>query len=118
MVFKRSTLQHNLVSTNKETYLRIVQLRLSNARLAAGLTQEETADLADLPVRTYQGLEGVRDPRSFNPTLLTLRSVARAVNISLCDLTQDPSSEELQTLESTLKNRIPRRAARPTKPNS
>jgi transcriptional regulator with XRE-family HTH domain len=83
-------------------FLRVVRMRLSNARRKIGLTQEEAADRAQLPVRTYQGLEGIRDGRSFNPTLLTL-TVSNAVGIELGKLIEPPTIEDLRELEKTSK---------------
>lgn len=85
-----------------EQFLQIIQMRLGKARREAGLTQEEAADRAALPVRTYQGLEGIRGKRSFNPTLLTLYAVSKAVNLELEKLIEQPSLEEIQVLEIIL----------------
>lgn len=87
-------------------------MRLSDARRRAGLTQEQAADASNLPVRTYQGLEGVRDGRPFNPTLMTLRAVAQTVGLSIGELTADPTPEELHLLEAVRSDRMARRAGR------
>jgi transcriptional regulator with XRE-family HTH domain len=97
---------------NPAVYLQIVQLRISNARLKYRLTQEQVADLASMPVRSYQGLEGIRDGRNFNPTLLTLRAVAKALGLELSELIKEPSPEEIQQLEEVLNNRLTRRLSK------
>ncbi len=93
-----------------QRFLQVVQMRLSKARRKSGLTQEEAADRAQLPVRTYQGLEGIRDGRKFNPTLLTLYAASSAVGIELATLVEPPEKEDLQTLELTFKLKSSRRA--------
>jgi transcriptional regulator with XRE-family HTH domain len=90
------------MSLNPDEFLRVIQMRLGQARQVEGLTQEEAADRAGLPVRTYQGLEGVRDRRSFNPKLLTLYAAAKAVNIALETLLKSPSKEEVEDLKKLL----------------
>ena len=88
--------------TPDDAYLKVVRMRLGEARRARKMTQEDAADAADLPLRTYQGLESVSSKRPFNPTLRTLRSVASAVGLSVSDLTQDPAPDELKALEHAL----------------
>ncbi len=96
-------------SSDTNTYLLVIQLRISNARLKYRLTQEQVADLANMPVRSYQGLEGIREGRNFNPTLLTLLAVAKAVSLKLTELIKEPTSDEIQQLEEVLNNRLTRR---------
>ena len=98
-----------------DQYYRVVQMRLAVARLRLGLTQEEVADLADLPVRSYQGLEGIRDSRNFNPTLQTLRGVAAALRLHLPDLIAEASTEEVQSVVVAQGNRAARRVSKRTK---
>jgi transcriptional regulator with XRE-family HTH domain len=91
-----------MLDSEVERFLQVIQMRLGQARREAGLTQEETADRAALPVRTYQGLEGIRGRRRFNPTILTLYAVSKAVNLELEKLIEQPSLEEIQILENIL----------------
>ncbi len=114
VVYKRRPIQdNNVANPDSAVYLRVVQMRLSNARRRAGLTQEEAADLAGLPVRTYQGLEGIRDGRNFNPTLLTLRAVAQALKTTIGELSSEPTSEDLDGFKRTIKNKTARRTTKP-----
>jgi transcriptional regulator with XRE-family HTH domain len=80
-------------------YLKVVRLRLSRARRSKGLTQEAAAEAANLPLRTYQGLESIGDKRPFNPTLTTLMAIAQAVSLTLPELLREPSDEELSYLD-------------------
>jgi len=54
-------------------------------RQAKGLTQEETAHRANVSLRTLQNLEVGR----LNPTYLTLRSIAKGLDVSLGLLVRD-----------------------------
>jgi transcriptional regulator with XRE-family HTH domain len=110
VVFGRNSTHHiEMQLSEQDIYLRVIQLRLSNARLKYRLTQEQIATLANMPVRSYQGLEGIRDSRNFNPTLLTLRSVAKAVGLDLSNLIKEPNPEEITLLEKVIQNRSARR---------
>ena len=52
---------------------------------------------------------------SVNPTLATIKAVAKAVGMSLSELLQEPNPEERQQLQEVLHNRQTRRAAKPQK---
>lgn len=101
-----------MLARDEDTYTQIIQLRISNARLKYRLTQEQIAEKAGMPVRSYQGLEGLRESRQFNPTLLTLRRVAAALEIPLYELIQEPQPQELELLSAVLNNRVARRAGK------
>ena len=79
-------------------FLSVVRLRITQARLKLGLTQEEAAGRCDLSVRGYQALEAVNAKRRFNPGLVTLRRVALGLEIPLPTLVGDVAREELSTV--------------------
>jgi transcriptional regulator with XRE-family HTH domain len=113
VVFLRNSTHHKHMQISEQTtYLRVIQLRLSNARLKYRLTQEQVAAAANMPVRSYQGLEGFREARNFNPTLLTLRAVAQAVGINICDLIRETDPDEIVLLEKVIQNRSTRRISK------
>lgn len=66
----------------KEAFAKKVGRLLQEARLKAGLTQEQLADKADFH-RTYIGFmeQGV-----YSPNLYTLTKIAKALNIKLSSL--------------------------------
>ena len=47
-------------------------------------------------MRSYQGLEGIRDSRNFNLALQTLRGVAAVLQLHLPDLIAEASTKEIQ----------------------
>ena len=61
----------------------LFRLRLKQLRLAAGLTQEEYAELCGIPYKVYQHLE--RGRRN-NPRLATLEKLAKGLGLSVYDL--------------------------------
>ncbi len=67
---------------DKERFAKKVGAIMQEARLKAGLTQEELADKADFH-RTYIGFieQGV-----YSPNLYTLSKLAKALRINLSDL--------------------------------
>jgi DNA-binding XRE family transcriptional regulator len=93
---QKPILEPNASPGDDQTYLLAVRMRISQARRSLNLTQEAAADLAHLPVRTYQGLESLSEHRDFNPTLKTLRAVARAVGQTVPDLTREPTQTEIE----------------------
>jgi DNA-binding XRE family transcriptional regulator len=108
-----STLEPNASPGDDQTYLLAVRMRISQARQSLNLTQEAAADLAHLPVRTYQGLESLSEHRDFNPTLKTLRAVARAVGQTVPDLTREPTQAEIEEIKNQQAARgVPRRVRR------
>jgi transcriptional regulator with XRE-family HTH domain len=83
-----------------DTYLSVVRYRIREARLAQGLRQEDVADTAGLQLRTYQRFEALKAERgSFNPTLLSIRAIARALGVALDALDAEPSVQELEAVK-------------------
>ena len=83
-----------------ETYLSVVRHRIREARLAQGLRQEDVAEAADLQLRTYQRFEALKAERSsFNPTLVSIRAIARGLGVELEALTVEPSAQELEAVK-------------------
>jgi transcriptional regulator with XRE-family HTH domain len=75
-----------------------MRLRIREARLQLQISQEVIAEVAGLPVRTYQVLEAQSLKRNFNPTIATLRAVARSLNLGITDLTREPTDAEIKRL--------------------
>ena len=82
---------------SSELYLAVVRLRIRNARLAAGLNQEEVADRADMAPRHYRRLEALT-ARKTNPTLEKLRAVALVLDVDVPALTGEPTGEEIDNV--------------------
>jgi len=75
-----------------EEFGRDIGIRLQRARERAGLSQERTAHLAGIAGYTYQKFEkGESRPGApLNPTLATLLSLCRVLDVTLQDLIPDP----------------------------
>lgn len=59
--------------------------RVRAARIAAGLTQEEAAEKAGM---RYQALAKIERGATDNPTLRTIRAIAKALGVSVCELVE------------------------------
>lgn len=92
----------------EDPYLAVLRLRVRQAREARGLRQEDVAEVAGLPLRVYQRMEGAG---AYNPTVLTLRSVAHGLGLTMPDLTGEPTSDEFEATVTL----IPRRPGRPAR---
>ena len=79
-------------------YLAILRLRIREARQQAKRSQEDVAEEAGLPLRSYQVLEARQLKRPFNPTIKTLRTVARALALKIEALTCEGTLEEFTRL--------------------
>ena len=75
-------------------FLRVVRLRIRKARLKKRLSQEETAELLGLPLRTYQILEMEHAKRT-NPSLEIIMLVSQHLEIPVGRLLATPSAKEL-----------------------
>jgi transcriptional regulator with XRE-family HTH domain len=75
-------------------FLRVVRLRIRKARLKKRLSQEETAELLGLPLRTYQILEMEHAKRT-NPSLETIMRISGQLEIPVGRLLAAPSPKEL-----------------------
>jgi transcriptional regulator with XRE-family HTH domain len=93
----------------KEAFFAVVRARIKAARTAKRLRQEDAAELSGIELRNWQRLEGVRPRRNFNPTLETLWAVAHVLDITVGDLTKEPTTDELEVLE---RNERPERVMR------
>ena len=89
-------------------FLSVVRLRITQARLRLGLTQEEAAGRCDLSVRGYQALEAISAKRRFNPGLVTLRRLALGLEIPLAGLVAEIARDEVATVrpQSQHENRV------------
>jgi transcriptional regulator with XRE-family HTH domain len=97
----------------EDTLLRVIRMRIRTTRLTRGLSQEETANAAELSLRIYQRFEAQRVSQAFNPTFDGLRRVARTLDIPLNKLVHDPSPEEIAALESFPTAKRPKRRRTP-----
>ena len=82
-----------------DPYLAVVRARIRSARAAKGLRQEDAANLAGIELRNWQRLENPNPIRKFNPTLETLRAIARALGTTVGDITKEPTAKELAALD-------------------
>ena len=93
----------------EDPYLTVVRHRIRQARLVRGLRQEDVADLCEMPLRSYQRFEALKpDKGRFNPSLLTLRRIAGALEVGLEELVGEPSQKELTELTALPAKRIKR----------
>jgi transcriptional regulator with XRE-family HTH domain len=63
------------------------------------ISQESAAEMTGVPLRSYQVLEARGSSRRFNPTIATLRAVARALQIEIGALTREASAAEIKRLD-------------------
>ena len=77
-------------------FLRVFRLRIRKARLKKRLSQEETAELLGLPLRTYQILESEHAKRT-NPSLETIMRVSQHLELPIGKLLAIPNAKELIT---------------------
>ena len=84
-------------------FLRVFRLRIRKARLKKRLSQEETAELLGLPLRTYQILESEHAKRT-NPSLETIMQISEQLEIPVGKLLTVPSAKEL-TMEFPTRKR-------------
>jgi transcriptional regulator with XRE-family HTH domain len=75
-------------------FLRVVRLRIRKARLKKRLSQEETAELLGLPLRTYQILEMEHAKRT-NPSLETIMRISQQLEMPVGKLLAAPNTKEL-----------------------
>lgn len=70
-----------------EQFLAMIRIRVKDARLKLGFTQEEVAERVDLTVRQYQRYEGQKVKGSMS--LLTLRKISLVLGVELVDLVRE-----------------------------
>jgi transcriptional regulator with XRE-family HTH domain len=75
-------------------FLRAVRLRIRKARLKKRLSQEETAELLGIPLRTYQILE-IEHAKRTNPSLETIMQISEQLEIPVGRLLAIPTPKEL-----------------------
>ncbi len=75
-------------------FLRVIRLRIRKARLKKRLSQEETAELLGIPLRTYQILESEHSKRT-NPSLETIMRISEQLEIPIGKLLAVPNAKEL-----------------------
>ncbi len=81
----------------------VLRKRIKRLRNHLDLTQEEAAELANMTLRHYQTFEidyplKTKD-REFNPTLKSLRGIAKALNLPLTLLISEPTEDELRQIK-------------------
>jgi transcriptional regulator with XRE-family HTH domain len=80
-----------------EEYLAVMRKRIRDMRISKELRQEDVAERAGLSLQSYQRFEA-RSARRFNPTILKLRVIAKAIGLDISFLTAEPSRTEIQSL--------------------
>jgi transcriptional regulator with XRE-family HTH domain len=83
-----------------ELYLAVVRRRIQKARLEKNLRQEDVAERLGISLRSYQRYESAESDKRFNPYALTLRRIALTLGVDTSDITRDPSTAEIRTLDS------------------
>jgi transcriptional regulator with XRE-family HTH domain len=93
-----------------EPYFAVLRQRIREARMRLQISQENAAELTGVPLRSYQTLEARGSSRRFNPTIATLRAVARALQIEIGALTREASPAEIKRLAvDTPQKRVPQK---------
>ena len=88
-------------------FFAVLRMRIRKARLAKGIRQEDLAELAGLQLRSYARFEAVKPDRGrFNPTVRTLRIIAKALDLELPDLMHEPQESELRLLKQGASARV------------
>jgi len=59
------------------------------------------AERLGISLRSYQRYEKRSVRRRFNPTLASLLSVAKVLDLDICDLVRTPTDDEARALEDT-----------------
>jgi transcriptional regulator with XRE-family HTH domain len=83
-----------------ELYLAVVRRRIQKARLEKNLRQEDVADRLGISLRSYQRYESESADKRFNPYVLTLRRIARTLDVDTAELTKEPSRTEFDALDT------------------
>jgi transcriptional regulator with XRE-family HTH domain len=95
---------------SEDPFFAVLRMRIHMARLAKGIRQEDIAELAQLQLRSYARFEAIKpDKGRFNPTVRTLRMIAKTLDLELPELMHEPRETELALLEE----RIPARVKKP-----
>jgi transcriptional regulator with XRE-family HTH domain len=92
-----------------DPFLSVIRIRIKASRVQLKLRQEDAAEQAGIELRNWQRLEAFNPSRKFNPTLETLRAVARVLNTSVSILTEEPTLEELRELKRLAVGERPKR---------
>lgn len=87
MQIKSEYLNDGFVSD--DLYLSLLKRRIKVAREAKGLTQKEVADMIDMKPEDFQRFESKTGKKPFNPTILTLRKIALALDLDTGELTRE-----------------------------
>ena len=82
-----------------DLYLSLLKRRIKAAREARGLTQKEIADQIDMKPEDFQRFESRTGKKPFNPTILMLRKVARALSVDVGTLTRELSEGDPESVE-------------------
>ena len=100
---------------SEDPFLAVLRLRIRNARLAKGLRQIDVAEVLNVEQRSYQRFEAIKpDHGRFNPSVMMLRQIAVALQMTLSELVQEPSQDEIrqiQTLQPKRSRRGPKTQA-------
>ena len=93
--------------TSDTAFLDVIRARLRVARVEKGLRQEDVAVLAKMELRSYQRFEALKPDRGrFNPSVLTLRRIALALQLDWNWLMSEPIQAEIDELQVQKARRV------------
>jgi transcriptional regulator with XRE-family HTH domain len=81
-----------------DPYFDVLRQRIREARTQLQISQETAAEATGIPLRSYQVLEARGAHRRFNPTISTLRAVAKTLKLEIGELTREASAAEVKRL--------------------
>jgi transcriptional regulator with XRE-family HTH domain len=81
-----------------DPYFDVLRQRIREARTRLQISQETAAENTGIPLRSYQVLEARGSSRRFNPTIATLRAVAKTLQLEIGELTREASPTEIKRL--------------------
>ena len=84
--------------SDEKVYVAVLRKRIREARRRKGYSQEEVAELVGISPRHYQRYEARGQP-GFSASLLTVRSIGKALGADLTSLVREPSLEEVVEVE-------------------
>jgi transcriptional regulator with XRE-family HTH domain len=85
----------------EDPFLAVIRLRVRKARLAQGLRQLDVAEALDIEQRSYQRFEAIKpDHGRFNPSVMMLRKIALAINLTLPELVQEATPDEIKEIDT------------------
>jgi transcriptional regulator with XRE-family HTH domain len=94
----------------QDPYFDVLRQRIREARTRLQISQETAAEATGIPLRSYQILEARGSSRRFNPTISTLRAVAKTLKLEIGELTREASAAEVKRLGlDEARSRVPQK---------